>query len=282
MLMDELSSDVLRYQATGVGLPSLMERICEFIYWFPSRTREGGDSAELLLNFMPRIPTLLERYRDTGQSFESYLASSVRWQLRTMAGEQARENIRMTALVAEGPSWAPTGRPEPPDAGPSGEGPALPRGQARRLVYFALKLTERLHEDDYRRVARASGCDTEWLLSCWQRLRAVCRDRRDRQTLFRERRDRAWFKMRCIQYRLQLVLEDDERRAALRQLEKWRRRHGYAVRLLSRMRCFPTHAEIAEVVGVPKGSVDSSLYYGKQQLEDPNYRERLANALSNP
>lgn len=284
----DLTAEVLRYQRTGEGLVGLVAEIRAFVYQFPASNRCSCDAAELLLRFEARIPTLIRRYRHTGQTFESYLASSLRWQIRTMAREQARNNIRQTALVGEG-SHLRTGRdtwnhnsPEVHESDQPLTPVTLPRGQSRRLIYMALKLTERLCESDYRRVAHAAGCDAEWLLRCWQQLRQECTIRRERQMRYRERRDKAWFRVRCIQYRLQLVLDREEQEAAHRQLAKWRRRHLYAVRLLSRMRSFPTHAEIAAAVGVPKGSVDSSLFYGKQQLEHEEYRRYLANALGNP
>ena len=158
----------------------------------------------------------------------------------------------------------------------------LSGGQRRRLLHMSLKLSERLGEEDYRRVAVATGCDPAWLLNCWQQLRLGCTEQRERRAAFQARRDRAWFKIRCLQYRLRLHLDDEERRVAERQLGMWRRRYEHARRILDRMQFGPTHADIAKVLAVPKGTVDSSVFYGKRELRDPAYVATLASAVSNP
>jgi hypothetical protein len=48
------------------------------------------------------------------------------------------------------------------------------------------------------------------------------------------------------------------------------------------MHPFPTHAEIAGVLNVPKGSIDSSIFYGKRELRDPACLAVLASAVANP
>ena len=143
-------------------------------------------------------------------------------------------------------------------------------------------MAERLSESDYRRVAAASGCDPEWLVSCWHSLRDGCITQRERRRVVQERRNHAWFQVRCLQYRLRLVLEDDEREAVTRRVAMWHRRYEHALRVLARMHCGPSHADIARILGVPKGTVDSSIFYGKRELRNSEYLSVLATAIANP
>lgn len=290
--MTSLTREVVDYQKTGDGLGRLVDQISKLVYEFPVG-RSGfsdEDGAELLLRFLPRITRLINRYRETGQSFESYLAASLRWQIKTLAAERSGERIQLVALRGPGSELriAEQTRVAPPvtevcePVTQASYKSRLRCGQGRRLVHLSLKMTERLGEADYRRVAAASGCDPEWLVSCWHKLQDGCSAQRERRRSIQERRDHAWFKIRCLQYRLRLVLEAEEQDTAIRQLAMWRRRYEHARRVLGRMHDGPSHAEIARVLNIPKGTVDSSVFYGKRELRNESYLRVLASAVSNP
>jgi len=292
--MTPLTREVVDYQNTGVGLGQLVEQISKLVYEFPVGQNgfSDEDGAELLLRFLPRITRLIRRYRDTGRSFDSYLASTLRWQIKSLAAERGGERIQRAALRGPGSEirMVEQIRVAPPvvevceQLTPASYTARLKCGQGRRLIHLSLKMVERLGEAEYRRVAAASGCDPDWLVGCWHQLREGCGAQRERRRSIQERRDRAWFKIRCLQYRLRLVLEDEERAAAVRQLAMWRRRYEHARRVLARMHDGPSHAEIARVLklNVPKGTVDSSVFYGKRELRNRSYLRILASAVSNP
>jgi hypothetical protein len=291
-----LTRQVLDYQKTGAGLGRLVNQISEIVYRFPASQSgfSDEDGAEFLLRLLPRITRLIDRYRETGKSFESYLATTLRWQIKSLASDRSGERIQLTALRGPGSELRDVEQSrvrqavlevrEPPPTGSrtgASDSP-LRSAQGRRLIHLSLKMAERLGEPDYRRVAGAAGYNPEWLIRCWQTLRNGCIAQRERRRDVEERRDRAWFQVRCLQYRLRLVLEDDEREAVNRRLAMWRRRYEHALRVLSRMHCGPSHADIARVLGVPKGTVDSSVFYGKREIRDSAYRSVLASAISNP
>ena len=290
--MTELTREVVDYQKTGDGLGRLVDQISKLVYEFPVGQNgfSDEDGAELLLRFLPRITRLINRYRETGRSFESYLAATLRWQIKTLAAERSGERIQLTALRGPGSELriaeqtrvaVPVTEVREPIT-PASYRSQLRCGQGRRLIHLSLKMTERLGEADYRRVATAAGCDPEWLVGCWHKLRDGCTAQRERRRTIQERRDRAWFKIRCLQYRLRLVLEDEERETAIRRLAMWRRRYEHARRVLGRMHNGPSHAEIARVLNVPKGTVDSSVFYGKRELRNQSYLRVLVSAVSNP
>ncbi|MEE8441516.1 MAG: hypothetical protein V3S41_07335 [Spirochaetia bacterium] len=300
--MTPLTREVVDYQRTGEGLGRLVDQISRMVYEFPVSQNgfSDEDGAELLLRFLPRITRLIGRYRESGRSFESYLGSTLRWQITTLAAERSAERIQLAALRGPGGELriaeqtrvaAPVmearepGRKTSYRTGSSSRQSTryrLSSGQGRRLIHLSLKMAERLGEADYRRVAAASGRNPEWLVGCWQTLRDGCTAQRERRRSIQERRDRAWFKSRCLQYRLRLVLEDGERDATMRQLAMWHRRYEHARRVLAKMHDGPSHAEIARVLNVPKGTVDSSVFYGKRELRNRSYLRVLASAVSNP
>ena len=44
----------------------------------------------------------------------------------------------------------------------------------------------------------------------------------------------------------------------------------------------PSHQQIANVLGIAKGTVDSGIFKARHELRDPAYRERLASLLQAP
>lgn len=294
--MTLLTERVLAYQKTGENLQRLVDQISILVYQFP-REQPGfteEDGAEFLLRFMPRIRGLIERYQEEGP-FESYLAATLRWQVKTFAAERSSGRIRLTTLEHAG--LAPLlddrdpeqllleareeelayGAPAPPSAGTA----CLLPGQARRLLFVSLKMGERLGESDYRRLACAVGCDPEWLILRWHQLRAACETQRERRRVYRTRRDRAWFRMRCVQYRMTVTVDGDTLRALAGELLEWRHRYEQARKVLLRMQDGPSHAQIARALCIPKGTVDSGMYYAKREITREAYRARLALALEN-
>ncbi len=100
------------------------------------------------------------------------------------------------------------------------------------------------------------------------------REPRDRRLeTFRLRRNRAFSLARLLETELQGET-DPQRIAILRsRVSRARLRMEAAMRRMSRVGLAPTNREIARVLGIPKGTVDSGLYWLKRKLSpvyDPN------------
>jgi RNA polymerase sigma factor (sigma-70 family) len=289
--MKTLTEMVHAYHAGEISLERIVDSVCEAVYRFPV-TRTGfceEDCAEFLIRFYPRIRRLVKRYRPQGSSFENYLATTLRFQLRSFA--RARNNERFRLATMTDPTVAGTidvresdlgAGPEAGSRETAGTGPPqckprrLTPGQSRRLVYLSLKASERLTPAACARIARIAGCDVEWLNSVWLSIRDECDTQRRRRDAARKVRDRAWFRTRFIETQLLNAAEQSERVALLQELDRWNTRLARARRVLARMPAGPTHQQIADALGIPKGTVDSGVFKGKRELRDPSYAELLA------
>jgi len=129
-----------------------------------------------------------------------------------------------------------------------------------------LKAAPWLEEAHLEAVSRQTGVELAWLQACQHRLRATTDRRRGRRELLVEKRGDAFYR--------RLLAEDDARREAdpeRRQVHE-RRAGLYRTRLANlttrqnAMSTAPTHLELAHLLGMPKGSVDSSLYHLKKEL----------------
>jgi hypothetical protein len=328
--MTAITKKVLNYQRVGEGLNSVVQSVAEMVYRYPAG-RSGfteEDGAEFLLRFYPRIKRLINRYRPTGSSFESYLRSTLRYQLKSLAAERTMDRIRFSAVsdaetsrevVGHGPSWPaeevprgetgapayasasagstpssrrgassgaprkhPAHRPSALRLQPGGDrGTKITPGQAQRLLCMALRSSECLDSDLCARLARVVGCDPQWLEGRWQELRERMYELRLRQQRSRVSRDRAWFELRCVEEKLAHALPD-ERELLLAERERWAGKLERARTTLRKSLHGPTHLEIAEVLGIAKGTVDSGVFKARTELRNPEYRRRLATLLEAP
>jgi len=312
--MATITERVLAAQEAETGIDEVVEAISNMVYQYPVG-RHGfseDDSAEFLLRFYPRIRRLVRRYRPEGSSFDAYLNATLRWQLRSLALQRSSARFRFAtacerdtaseifghdAMVAEpthdqsfgagsGASGKPAKRAPPrkmPAHRPSvlrlqPEGPARDRlspGQAQRLLCMALKSGDRLDSELRERVAHVTGCSSDWLEDRWLELREITRELRNRKHAVRARRDQAWFRLRCVEARIAAAPPSD-RGVLLEERSRWATRYERARRDLEKMGQGPTHLQIAEVLGIAKGTVDSSVFKVREELRSREYRERLA------
>ncbi len=282
---------VLSYHSSGKGREEILERVAGLVY---SAHRKFGfddedDAANALLKYRGRIAGLVDRFEDRGIPFDAYLASSLRFLAKTVRRE--RRQLRDRELVCEGAAFAGLGDGEsfePPEgsACPEEPVPASARGigpergrrpRARggllrcgalekaayssRLVYLAIKCAWEMDEESVARVADSAGVGREWLSAAVEQARRSLVAERSRVEALVERRNSSWCRQRLLEAR---AAEETDRyrlerlRAAL---ERERSRWARAKEELACLRTVVPNSVVARILGVPKGTVDSGLYY---------------------
>jgi DNA-directed RNA polymerase specialized sigma24 family protein len=90
--------------------------------------------------------------------------------------------------------------------------------------------------------------------------------RERRLETFRSRRNKAFSLIRVLE--TELMTESEPQRILVLQgrLARARRRMSSAMKRMARVGLSPTNREIGAVLGVPKGTVDSGLYWLKRKL----------------
>lgn len=315
--MKTLTDHVVAYQQTGRGFAELRDSILLRAYWFPAPSRgfDDDDRGEFVLFFCPMVHRVLNRFQPQGPPFEAFLKAYFRYQLRSYlrARAQKRLRIRLTwahdtgtglhaaaaAEIAERPSLAlPTygrrGRHHEPDPRRpvprrcslriDGRMPAphsrLSRGEVQRLLLAALKSCDSLDDAAIRRFAAATGFDAEWIIDKSTVLRSLCSGQRLRREMLRNRRDRAWFAAECAREEIRSFASDSRRKLLAERVERLDRTAQRARTELRHSGRGPTNAQIASVVGIRKGTVDSSIFHIRREATEQSLRERLeASAL---
>jgi RNA polymerase sigma factor (sigma-70 family) len=292
--MENLTERVIAYQRSNGGLEELVTALAPRIYAYP-RHKLGLDEdacGDFYVYFQPRLLRLLARFKDQGKPFESYLCSVLSWQLKNFARERRRsERGWKTALRLEAADQA--GQCAPAEAEPDswprmpgfpGEAELRLRGllekecDRRNLVLLALKCLHSLTPERIESLCSLTGFSEDLLHGYVSRLRVRTEPRQGRLKAFRERRNRAFSQARLLETELSEETDPARRDCLAALLARARRRMRTAILRMSRVLINPTNREIAEVMGIPKGTVDSGLYWLKRKLApvyDPD-NSRLA------
>jgi RNA polymerase sigma factor (sigma-70 family) len=292
--MENLTEKVIAFQRSNGGLEELVTALAPRIYSYP-RHKLGLDEdacGDFYVYFQPRLLRLLARFKDQGKPFESYLCSVLSWQLKNFARERRRSErgwkaaLRLEAADQAGQCAEPE---EEPETGPST--PGFPdeaelrlRGllerecDRRNLLLLALKCLHSLTPERVGALCSLTGLSEDRLAGYVSSLRACTEPRQRRLRVFRERRNRAFSQARLLEAEISEETDPARRECLRARLARTRRRMRTAIQRMSRVLVNPTNREIAEVMGIPKGTVDSGLYWLKRKLApvyDPDSR-RLA------
>jgi hypothetical protein len=278
MAEESLNSLVSAYKKSGVGRDLILGRIAGKLYREPRRFGFEGedDASEALYRYRRRILGLADRYVDLGPPFEVYLFSSLRFLARTVRRE--RKQAREREIVCErSERWDIESRgPSSVPLRPGGDGPEIegfsrspvgglsgPEAAAlkKRIVFLYLKCAWEASDAATDKIAQAAGVPADWLAAASaQSLRFLEPERRRFEGL-EARRDRSWARLCLLEERLHDEPEPSRRALLESAVRAERGRFDRACVELKAFRPIVPNSVVARILGVPKGTVDSGLYY---------------------
>jgi hypothetical protein len=283
-----LTTMVLHYQETGRGEEELLKNISLKVYYYP-RNKYGwayDECSDFYCYFYPRIHTLINNFTEQGKPFEAYLNVTLRFQLKTFIYKKAKKRrynkivaqetfmelserntaymverqVKDTAVLQLRPEVIPV-----LEASPDGKVTRLTH--KRRLLFLALlgsmDITLRLLEA----VSQTTGYDLDWLFGCIQELKERMINRRQRMKHLILRRNRSVMRVYKMHEELAVALTADVKATLIHELMKEKHRIQQTTEEMGKMPITPTHNDIAEVLHIPKGTVDSGLFHIKHALE---------------
>ncbi len=278
---ESLNSLVVYYQNTGLGLAEILKRLSLRIYRYPLSKCRGNedDSGEFYLFFYPRLLRTLRKFQDRGKPFEWYFNSVLHWHYKEYCSQKRREEIRWT-VARNAAFWE---LPDPNAVStrmPVSEGscrsiiPMDRWGKSRQATYrrrvllLALKNARNLDDSAFSWISRLSGVKEDHLVGMVERLRANLYQRELRLHKLYMRQNKIFTKILLLQRDLiwevdpavktEIALSLSQLRVRLRTLQKKIR--GVKLR--------PSNREIAELLQIPKGTVDTSLFWFRRQLKE--------------
>ena len=292
--MESFNDKVLAFQKSGKGLDELVSELAPTVYQFPRRRMRLDEDAcgDFYLYFQPRLVRMLGRFQEQGRSFDTYLTACLNWQLRNFARERRCDDRTWDASLrletaggasqdetapGAGQARAASGEPaHPPDRRPADPSNrcALP-GLAgvirsdtdrRSFLFLVLKCPSLVEDGKADILAATAGVSTQRLRDLAAELAEKRAPREARLQEFIARRNRAFCLARLLEGELRGETDETRRHALELRLSKARRRMRAAMEHMSRVGIAPTNREIAEALGIPKGTVDSGLFFLKKKL----------------
>ena len=233
--------------------------------------------------FYPGIKKIIDSYKNIGSSFEAYLYKFL------LVSAKEYETRKTTQEVIEYAAWSA----RVPDMYVYEEPPVYNikqtkevltkmitgikgRKNTRRLLALILKCYYFISDDFAENISGLIGIESKELIEMLNKIRKIRRHKDDNIYFFRERIHCLFY--RCVSYekRLSLLQENTPGyekmynrldRAKLK-LEKMRKR-------IKKIRTEATHQQIAEILGISKGTVDASLHRLKKKWEEMSKKANL-------
>ncbi len=262
--MTELTRALVEFRHKSISWEVFCQRALEHIDAVLIRSLgiDAEGRKEIVGDFYPRFVKLCGDYSDQGSSFDAYLFTSLRFFVRTWQRKQTNMRRAEHAFGCNDTSDLSVCE-EPADSETiphAGDGLAIlsntrQRDTVRRQLLICLcKNLPLLDHEEVQYYAALFGIPSRWL----QGLESYIHHRRARisraTTDYREHRDRHYAAM--LHHQTNAIPVDPD---TTDQEKFHRRRWEYYRRRLQRQTVHLTNREVAALLGIPKGSVDSAL-----------------------
>ena len=286
--MTLLTHLVLVYQMTGSLFDTLRKEILLFIYRYPLR-RYGAkedDQGEFLLYIQENITNLAAEFKYCNVSFEAYLTIVLRWKFYTYASKRltghARNRNSELAQSTEYDSLSEyyhtidnvmvhdsgetIGRDIKSAFNVNQSGIIESKITNRHIIVLTLKACENLQPKHVEYIASLTGYRLKWLMNAIKKARESIKKKNAQIENLKKRRSRIFMTILSLQ-------SDFERSNPITSKEEFRQitdqYHKRMCRIsatINRISGGPTNEAIAQILNIPKGTVDSIVYYQRQQL----------------
>lgn len=280
--LDPLTQEVLDFQRTGQNYPELFQKIALKTYHF-GRKRFAGNhdkACDFYLSQLDHLEDMIRRFKYTGKPFENYLGAMLTWKSKTQLknlGYRDLVNPPPSSVldfdevfyVQESPSWTP-------DEGDTQTQEELyrtlsqrPQGQRHsmelRMLMLLLKCAWEVEPDQVEDFAKKTRFKIEVIQDYLCRIKDLTLDQKLRRDALIQKRNQAWEQMQKYAHLLSHYPDRSDRWSRL--LRFYQRRIPRIQRALEKISLSPTHQQIADVLELRKGTVDSSLFYFRNFME---------------
>ncbi|MDR2589136.1 MAG: hypothetical protein LBC67_06885 [Spirochaetales bacterium] len=286
-----LENAMCTYLSTGKGLETLKRLIAVKAYSYPLYKEYCGeeDCAEFLLSFYPRIANLVRHYKNQGAPFDKYLQICLDWHMKSFLKfrlrrkRQERVLYRETGESLQAPPdefWE-VAESEPPYNGKTGEeswphvfasdkkrGTFLrqfPRTR-RQIILLTLKCAAYIDDQNIENISALTGLHSTIVFHLVEVLRTIMRRRTERVKKLMDKRRRNYLRIRYLLEEKENCTDDFTSSEIDKKIRKERRCYRNTDKRLSRAPLSPSHKDIARILGMSKGTVDSGFYYLKKNF----------------
>jgi DNA-directed RNA polymerase specialized sigma24 family protein len=232
--------------------------------------------ADYLCWLYPRLSRAIDTYKDVGASFDAYIASVVHWSAKEYRSREADHHVTeyacWEARAGEVAESEPTYMEITLEDSGNGKPEQKKLPNPRQILILLLKSYFFVSEDFIRRVAPSIGMSVEKLQCLIDKLRAMRFDRDEEIREIQERLHCEYYRSFSYQKRLDAQAEGSAMQAKMTErLERTRAHYKSTKKRLANIGTEASNRQIAEVLGIPKGTVDSTMHAIKQKMKNGIY-----------
>lgn len=225
---------------------------------------DPDEAGNFFCDFYPKIRKLIMQFNYRGHPFEAYLYITLKWQVLSYKKKLHRERLERQIFTYE--SFWDVHQNEPEYSEPIA--PYVPRGIhnsfpifKKRLIYVAFRESEYLNNELMEEIVGFTNVDRRWFINCIMALRKKVEQRKHRLERVRVYHNSCFYRYYILQLKIQNCTTPTKEQYYRDELKKLHKRLRKVSRQLRHMHIHPTNREIAEVLNIPKGSIDSGIYY---------------------
>ena len=267
-----------QYRSGTLEKKELEGKIFQFVLKYPKRfhlrQRERGERIDFLCWLYPRISRAIDNYRNTGATFDAYIGAMVFWSSREYRIREREHRIseQVCWSAENGEDMVRSSEPEYPRYGEQNWEQNTKRpdpGQVsnpRQILVLLLKSYYFMSDDFISRIALALGIEKDKITDMVNELRALRLKRDEEIHGLRQRIHYQFF--RCITFERRVNAAPPESAYQQRMqdcLERARKRLDSMRKRLNMFRFEASNRQVAAVLGIPKGTVDSNLHAAREK-----------------
>ena len=244
----------------------------------------GDEAAEAFLCYQARLRTIIRKSKSLSGSPEAYINSCIRFLAKSVRRSRRKKELSDLVLATSGgsddfQSSIPFSAPAEEDRQEVCQdacetlGDLAPtwflsrlRSQEKRLLYLSLKCAWEIDDGLEEKVAMRIGVPALWLSGLLHQARASIEGSRECLLRLHERKNALWVKSRLLESQLEDGNISPELRLKLvRRASLCRVQFRALQDRIAKYRLLVSNRTVADILRVPKGSVDSGLYYLRTQ-----------------
>jgi hypothetical protein len=213
--------------------------------------------SDYLCWFYPRLSRAVDAYNDAGSSFDAYMYSLVRLCLKEYCSWTAKRRVTESAYWEARAEETAAIQDAPVEA----EDRFKPVKNPRQALILLLKAYSLVSDNFVVRAAPAIGMSVEKLRDLLDKIRKLRRKSDDK--IYQQRELTYCQYYRYVTYRKQLETLPEHsvrRETLLKRMEKARLRYACLKEQLANINRNASNQQVAEVLGISKGTVDAALY----------------------
>ncbi len=291
MKKENLTAMLISYRNGALPKKEIAEAISLFVYKFPLKAYrwKEDDCSDFFSYFYPKINKIIDTFKITDVPFEAYLIKTLKLQIKTFAAKKTAEDISRKILKNKefwsydnNQAYCAESDMESYKQDSQStyffikkifsdkkiKNSSRNKTLKKRTLLLVIKNMHNIKETEIPAIAEILDCSSEWLYEAFFKINQKVEKKIKRKSLLEERRNRHF----CKLYQLHELLSNSE-------LQEEKDRYYSAIikiklyidkitKKIDMIMPEPSHKEIAEIMNIPKGSVDSGLFYFKFYLED--------------